>query len=135
MQKQHVKELGDLLRQSREEKNFSLKEVENATSIRMSYLKAIEDGEMNKLISPVYAQGFVKQYAAFLGLEGDQLIKEHQESFGKMDKQEFDYGIGTLEKRGHPASSSRLLPTVLYLLLGAGVLVLAWYFAKYLGVL
>ncbi len=130
-----VIKLGELLRHSREEKNFSLKEVENATSIRMSYLKAIEDGEMGKLISPVYAQGFVKQYASFLGIEGDGLVKEYQECFGKMDKQEFDYGIGTLEKRGNPASSGRLVPGIVYAILGAGVLVLAWYFASYLGVL
>lgn len=130
-----VIKLGEILRNSREEKNYSLKEVENATSIRMSYLKAIEDGEMNKLISPVYAQGFVKQYAAFLGLEGENLIKEYQECFGKLDKQEFDYGIGTLEKRGHPASSNRLVPGIAYALFGAAMLVLAWYFASYMGVL
>lgn len=38
MQKEQVKRLGDLLRQNREERNFSLKEVENATSIRMEYI-------------------------------------------------------------------------------------------------
>lgn len=131
----NVKKLGDSLRQAREEKNFSLKEVENATSIRMSYLKAIEEGEMEKLISPVYAQGFVKQYAVFLGLEADNLIKEHQASFGKADKQDFDYGIGTLEKRGNPGSSGRFMPLAIYGIAFVAVLMLAWYFANYLGLL
>lgn len=130
-----IKKLGDLLRQNREEKNFSLKEVENATSIRMTYLKAIEEGEMGKLISPVYAQGFVKQYASFLGLETDQMLKEYQECFGKIDKQEFDYGIGTLEKRGAPGSTTRWVPALVYGGALVGVLVFAWYFARYMGVL
>lgn len=131
----NVKKLGELLRQSREEKNFSLKEIENATSIRISYLKAIEEGEMGKLISPVYAQGFVKQYATFLGLECDHLLKDYQDCFGKQEKQEFAYGIGTLEKRGAPGNSSRWMPSLVYSLIFFGVLIVAWYFAHFMGVL
>lgn len=130
-----VKKLGDSLRQAREEKNFSLKEVENATSIRMSYLKAIEEGEVDKLISPVYAQGFVKQYAIFLGLEGENLIREYQACFGRMDKQDFDYGIGTLEKRGNPGSSGRFMPLAAYSIAAVAVLIVAWYFANYVGLI
>lgn len=134
MSKDDIQNLGNLLRQNREEKNFSLKEVENATSIRINYLKSIEDGDISKLISPVYAQGFIKQYAAFLGLEGDSLIKQYHSCFGKMEKQEFDYGIGTLEKRGNPGTTSGWLPNFIYLVAAAGILALAWYFAMYLGV-
>ena len=54
--------IGDLFSLRRKELNLALKDVENATSIRTNYLQAIEDGKMDKLISPIYAQGFVKQY-------------------------------------------------------------------------
>jgi cytoskeletal protein RodZ len=129
-----LQKLGELLRQQREQKNLSLKEVENATSIRISYLKAIEDGDVVKVISPAYAQGFFKQYACFLGLDGDHLIKEHQAFFGTVEKQDFAYGIGTLEQRCHPGATMRWVPSLIYALITAGCLVLAWYFARYMGV-
>ena len=69
--------LGEVFRSQREERALSLKDVEAATSIRLSALEAIEAGHLGKLISPVYAQGFMKKYAAFLGLDGERLIKEH----------------------------------------------------------
>lgn len=130
-----LKQLGNLLRQQREEKNLSLREVENTTSIRMNYLKAIEEGDADKLISPVYAQGFIKQYASFLGMDGEQLVREHKNCFGTLEKQEFAYGIGTLEKRQHPGATVRWMPSLLYALVTVVVLVLAWYFARYVGII
>jgi len=63
------KEIGEMLKEKRRELNLSLKEAENATSIRMGHLKAIEEGDMDQLISSVYAQGFIRQYATFLGFD------------------------------------------------------------------
>ena len=65
MSKEEIKVIGDVFKQRRKEMNFSLKEVENATSMRSSYLQAIEEGEMQKLISPIYAQGFFKTICYF----------------------------------------------------------------------
>lgn len=127
-------QLGETFKNRRAECNLSLKEVENATSIRMGYLKAIEDGQMENLISPVYAQGFVKQYAAFLGLDGDALIRQHAHVFHKPENQRFDYGIGTLEKRPTPGGGVKSLPSVLWIALFGGVLLLAWLVARYLEV-
>lgn len=128
-------QMGTLFKQRRKEMNISLKEVENATSIRMPYLQAIEEGDVTLLIYPVYAQGFVRQYAAFLGLDGDRIVREHPDVFNRQEPQEFSYGIGTLEMRGNPGSSVKWFPNALWV--GAIVLVFiaAWYFAKFLGVL
>ena len=130
-----LKNIGNTLKQKRKEKNLSLKEVENATSIRMGYLQAIEEGELNKLISPVYAQGFVRQYASFLGVDGEAMVREHPEIFNKHEKQEFAYGIGTLEGRGNPGASVKWVPNALWV--GAFVLVLfgAWYLARFVELL
>ena len=38
-----MKNIGEQLRQRRKEMNFTLKEIENATSIRTSYLQALEE--------------------------------------------------------------------------------------------
>lgn len=122
--------IGEQLRQKRKELNLSLKEIENATSIRMTYLQSIEDGQMEKLISPIYAQGFVRQYATFVGLDGDKLVAEHSDIFRKPVSQEFAYGIGTLETRGSPGGGVKWLPNVFWILAMGGVAALAYFVAK-----
>lgn len=124
--------ISETLKNRRRELNISLKEVETATSIRMNYLQAIEDGEMSKLISPVYAQGFVKQYAAFLGFDGEQLVREHINLFQKPKEHEFDYGIGTLEKRGGHSGSTKGVPNVIWLGAFFLLFVIAYFTAKML---
>ncbi len=128
--------LGETLKSKRQEKNLSLKEVENATSIRQSYLEAIENGTAANLLAGVYAQGFLKQYATFLGFELQELMQHHPAPFQTVgEKHDFSYGIGTLEMRGSQNSGVRWLPNILWAALSAVILVLAWYLAKFLGVL
>lgn len=128
---QEGKTVGEQLKQRRTEMNISLKEVENATSIRSSYLQSIEEGDVGKLISPVYAQGFVRQYAIFLGLDGDKIVKEHSEMFDRPEAQEFAYGIGTMEIRGNPGASVKWFPNALWVLASVAILLLAWYMARF----
>lgn len=132
---QDMKGMGELLRLRRKEMNLSLKEAENATSIRIAYLQALEDGEMSKLISPIYAQGFFKQYASFLGMDGEQIVRENPGVFSRPEVQEFAYGIGTLEGRGNPGAGVKWFPNALWILVFVIILILAWYFARLLGVI
>ena len=60
--------IGQRLLEAREEKGLSLEDVSQSTKIRASFLEAIENGEYEKLPSATYAQGFVRNYARFLGL-------------------------------------------------------------------
>jgi cytoskeletal protein RodZ len=128
--------LGEVFQTKRSEMNLTLKEVENATSIRMIYLQYIEEGKCTQYLSPVYTLGFIRQYATFLGLNPDTLNKEYPNAFRmKKEKQEFDYGIGTLESRNSNSGSARWMPNLIW---GGGILLIllsAWYFAKFLGVL
>lgn len=138
MQQQQLITIGQSFKEKREEMNLSLKEVENATSIRSTYLEAIEEGMGEKFLSPIYVIGFIRQYATFLGIDSDKLIAENPEAFHiQPQTQEFSYGIGTLETRGgvNKSGSGKLLPTILYGGLFLTVLVVAYYFAKFLGVL
>jgi transcriptional regulator with XRE-family HTH domain len=127
--------IGTQFAERRKELKLSLKEVESATSIRTMYLEAIEAGQMDKLISPVYAQGFVRQYAAFLGLDGDRVITENPEIFRRSIVQEFSYGIGTLETRNHPGAGVKGVPHVLWIAAFGVLAVIAYLFAKALDVI
>lgn len=133
---EELKRVGTLFKSKRKELNLTLKEVENSTSIRSSYLEAIEDGRIQQFISGVYALGFMKQYANFLGIDMDTMIRENPQVFRMpAEKHEFSYGIGTLEVRGSMGGGVKWLPNLLWAAAAALVLVVAWYLAKFLGVI
>jgi cytoskeletal protein RodZ len=130
-----LKKLGEKLRGKREEMNLSLKEVENATSIRTMYLQAIEEGKVEHFLSNVYALGFIRQYANFLGFEQEKLSKEFPDAMRlPPEKQDFAYGIGTLEMRGSPHGGVRWMPNLVWGGLFLIVAICAWYFAKFVGI-
>lgn len=130
-----MKAVGEIFKQRRKEVNLSLKEVENATSIRMNYLHAIEEGDVHKLISPVYACGFVKQYAVFLGVDGEKIVNEHPRIFNRPVSQDFAYGIGTLEVRGNPGAGVKWFPNAFWIGISMATLGLAWLMARYFDVI
>jgi cytoskeletal protein RodZ len=60
--------LGHLLHQKRLQRKQTLEEIAQVLKIKSKFLAAIEKGEYHKLPSPAYAQGFVRNYASYLGL-------------------------------------------------------------------
>ncbi|HHY36495.1 MAG TPA: helix-turn-helix domain-containing protein [Firmicutes bacterium] len=62
-------EIGQFLKRMREEKGISLRTVAEETKIRVRYLKALEEGDYANLPGDVYARGFLRSYARFLGVE------------------------------------------------------------------
>jgi cytoskeleton protein RodZ len=72
-------QIGPILEKKRLEKGLSLKEVEQATKIRTRYLEGLEREDPTSLPDPVYARGFLKTYANFLGLNGEQLSREFRD--------------------------------------------------------
>jgi cytoskeletal protein RodZ len=131
-----LKRMGAMFREKRKEMNLSLKEVENGTSIRAGYIEAIEEGRVTEFLSGIYAQGFIKQYASFLGMDFEAILRENPDIL-KMpgEKHDFAYGIGTLEMRGSQGGGVKWLPNLLWATLAATVLVVAWFLAKFLGLI
>jgi cytoskeleton protein RodZ len=68
--------IGRILQQKRKEQGLSLEEVEQATKIRKRYLDGLEREDYAVLPDWVYAQGFLKTYANFLGLDGEALSRQ-----------------------------------------------------------
>jgi Helix-turn-helix domain len=66
--------LGTLLRSRRQAQGLTLAQASAATRVRAVNLAAIEDGEMRRLAAPVYARGYVRAYARYLGLDPDEIV-------------------------------------------------------------
>jgi cytoskeleton protein RodZ len=69
-------EIGRFLEQKRKERGLSLEEVEQATKIRKRYLTGLEREDYAMLPDAVYARGFLKTYANYLGLDGEALSRQ-----------------------------------------------------------
>ena len=71
--------IGQILERARKERGLTLDEVEHATKIRKRYLVGLEREDHGALPDAVYAQGFLKTYAKYLGLDGEELSREFKE--------------------------------------------------------
>src|SRR5215213_7914974 len=72
----HEPGIGRLLEHKRKEQGLSLEEVEQATKIRKRYLTGLEREDYAMLPDAVYARGFLKTYANYLGLDGEALSQQ-----------------------------------------------------------
>jgi cytoskeleton protein RodZ len=73
-------EIGRLLEDKRKERGLTLEEVEQATKIRKRYLTGLERDDYAILPDAVYARGFLKTYANYLGLDGEALSRQLKSS-------------------------------------------------------
>ena len=84
------KDLGKILKETREKRELPLKEVSKSTRISISILEMLEKGEYKKLPSYIHALGFLKLYADYLGLNFEELKnifeKEYKGEFYKEEE-------------------------------------------------
>lgn len=72
-----MKEIGEYLRKAREEKELSLKDIQEITKIRLQYLEAMENGDFEGIPGEVYRKGFLVNFANAVGLDGQQLLEKY----------------------------------------------------------
>lgn len=77
--------ISQILRQTREAKGVSLDEVAQRTYIKLPYLVALEEGDIDKLPAPVYIHGYIRQYAKLLGLNGSDLVLKYQQDASRQN--------------------------------------------------
>jgi cytoskeletal protein RodZ len=80
--------VGQILKNSREAKGIAIEQVAEATSIRLLYLKAIEDEQFDIVPGEVYLKGFIRNYANYLGLNGPALVEQYKEQAAGFLQQE-----------------------------------------------
>jgi cytoskeleton protein RodZ len=84
---------GDWLRRQREMREISLRDIADRTKISLRYLEAMEADRFDLLPAAVFAKGFLREYARYVGLSPDDVVNhylsvnhpEEQEPGGKDD--------------------------------------------------
>ncbi len=81
------REIGLVFRQQREQLGLALEEVERYTHVKRHYLKAIEEGRLDDLPSPVQGRGMLLHYARFLQLDPEPLLLRFAEALQARHRQ------------------------------------------------
>jgi cytoskeleton protein RodZ len=74
-------DLGAKLRQARERRGVSLRQVAAATKISVVALEALERNDPSKLPGGIFSRAFVRSYASELGLDPDEAWREFAAQF------------------------------------------------------
>lgn len=79
---------GTWLRSQREHRDVSLREIADETRISIRYLQALEEDRFDILPAPVFARGFLREYARFVGLDADEVVTFYMSAIGKAETEE-----------------------------------------------
>jgi len=76
---------GAILKRCREFHGFSLEDASETTKIGVSYLKALEEDRVGDFANLTYLKGFLRIYAAYLGLNADDMARMYDKLHGQTD--------------------------------------------------
>ncbi|MEO7795282.1 MAG: RodZ domain-containing protein [Thermoanaerobaculia bacterium] len=65
---------GSWLRHQREARSVSMREIADNSKISLRYLEALEQDRFDVLPAPVFARGFLREYARVVGLNPDEVV-------------------------------------------------------------
>ena len=122
-------DIGKKLREARERKGVSLRQIANSTKIAVAVLDGLERNDISKLPGGIFGRAFVRSFAAEVGLDPEATIQEFHAQF----RDEF-VAAGyppseRIEDNGALESRRRMARTVLGLIaLGIPVAAVSTYF-------
>ena len=109
---------GTWLRRQRELREISLREIADVTKISIRYLEALERDRFDVLPAPVFARGFLREYARYVGLDPDEVVNSYISAQKSAEPEEEE--TSPLRRR-----SSRVERSPRFFLVVAVVLILA----------
>jgi cytoskeleton protein RodZ len=108
---------GGRLRDARERRGVSLRQIANATKISIGALEALERNDISRLPGGIFSRAFVRSYAIEVGLDPDATIQEFVAQFPNDSITAGHAGKDHVEDRVAFESERRTAGTFLWLLL------------------
>lgn len=109
-------DFGRRLRDARERRGVSLRQIANATKISVSVLEALERNDISKLPGGIFGRAFVRSYASEVGLDPDATIQDFTAQFPSDSVVGGDRGTDRGEDHVSGGAGRRTAGTVLSLL-------------------
>ena len=76
-------DFGGKLRQARERRGISLRQIAASTKISAAALEALERNDISKLPGGIFSRAFVRSYAVEVGLDPDDTVREFLDRFNQ----------------------------------------------------
>jgi cytoskeletal protein RodZ len=74
-----MNEFGTHLKQARERRGISLRQIAAATKISTGQLESLERGDFSRLPGGIFSRAFVRAYAVEVGLDADETVRQYTE--------------------------------------------------------
>jgi cytoskeletal protein RodZ len=113
---------GQALAARREERGLSIEQVAAATRIGAGHLRALEADDIGRIAAPVYARGYLRTYAMYLGLDPDALTAD----LPSRPQPALDVKLGVTEPRPHVVITTPAIAAALVVLLAGAFAGYAW---------
>ncbi|HNQ88164.1 MAG TPA: helix-turn-helix domain-containing protein [Verrucomicrobiota bacterium] len=78
--------VGDQLRQAREASGLTIRQVADITKMRGDHVQALEEGNYDAFVAPVYIRGFARTYARLLHLDEAAFMAALDEELNRTEK-------------------------------------------------
>lgn len=122
---------GDRLRREREMRGITLDEISESTKISRRHLEALERERFDQLPGGVFAKGFVRAYARFLGIDEDQAVADYSLASNEQPEPEDKFPLEVHLEPDRELNPKRShLPLVFALAALAGVLMGYFFWLK-----
>lgn len=131
-------ELGNRLKQAREEKGLSLEDLQTVTKIQKRYLIGIEEGNYSIMPGQFYARAFIRQYSEAVGLNPELIFEEYKNDIPANDKDEIPQLSRVKTRKQVPSSKNtkvfNFIPKVLMFLAFVAVVAIIYVLVQNWGV-
>lgn len=117
-----ITRIGAMLKEVRQQKGLKLVDIAKKLCIRKCYLEAIEESNYSEIPVFPYGNGFIRSYANFLGLNGDNIIELYKEETSSSKEK----NINVLEPQAEATMPN--IQHILISLLAIALIYAGWFF-------
>ena len=123
--------IGQTLREARERKGLSIREVNSVLHIHAAYLDALETEEFTKIPAPVYVRAFLREYGRFLGMDPEPLVQEYSSRFGGQQPASLNAGWTSAPPLANTGTGGGVGRVVVGTLIAVGLLVSSYAYLEF----
>ena len=124
-------DFGGKLRQARERRGISLRQIAASTKISAAALEALERNDISKLPGGIFSRAFVRSYAIEVGLDPEETVREFLERFNQEPAPAAEASPGDIpeEERAFQERQRKAAKLAIAAVVGIVVLIAALVFA------
>ena len=117
-------DFGGKLRQARERRGISLRQIAASTKISASALDALERNDISRLPGGIFSRAFVRSYAVEVGLNPDETVREFLDRFNQEPAPSAESPVAVISESERTYREERRKAARTLVIIGAALLAL-----------